>query len=463
MRPFDFMVPFWGKRYREYFVNFCLPSLLAPNNLALLRAEDGHRFLIATTVEDWNAIERLPIMLTLRSHATPVWIEVADPVQASATAGYARYVLTIRHQNYCQKKLLDAGFAGGGYGSLVFPDQIYSDSMVACLKKWVAAGYQLVIMPAMRQVEEDVLHDLSNLGFLPHGIELSVMGKPLSIPQRVLADLAVRHLHPEMAAYNQDKAPSLPTAMPFLYWPMADDGLILHSFQADTRLIDFAFLPANHTECLDHGIVENVYFRDNFSHCERVHVVQDSDEFILVSLTPRAVNWAPAAEQAEHLPRWAAELRRLATIRESMRFYAAANHDVIRRDLFRLPIRWRGGELGPAWLEQEQRIGRLINRAVGDYYKVSTPPNKARFPSRSTWLDLLLAAYALRASLLQRHASLKARCGIVSGQLREAARRLFLALRGDAAARRWLIWRTQVAWRRLQGHVDHPPRPDVSG
>src|SRR5439155_2535037 len=108
MRPFDFMVPFWGKRYREYFVDLCLPSLLAPNNLPSLRVEDGHRFLIATTIEDWNAIERLPIMDELRRYAAPVWIAVSGPPSESQAGSYARYQSTIQHQNSCQRKLLEA-------------------------------------------------------------------------------------------------------------------------------------------------------------------------------------------------------------------------------------------------------------------------------------------------------------------------------------------------------------------
>ena len=75
-RPFYFMVPFWGERYRRYFTDNLLASLLAPNNLPLLRAEDGHRFLLATTREDWDAIIDLPIMARMRPHVTPTLIEI---------------------------------------------------------------------------------------------------------------------------------------------------------------------------------------------------------------------------------------------------------------------------------------------------------------------------------------------------------------------------------------------------
>jgi hypothetical protein len=54
MQPFDFIVSLWGERYRNYFVDRCLPTLLAEGNFPVLRASEGHRLLIATTQADWQ-------------------------------------------------------------------------------------------------------------------------------------------------------------------------------------------------------------------------------------------------------------------------------------------------------------------------------------------------------------------------------------------------------------------------
>ena len=56
-RPFYFLLSLWGEKYRNYFVDRCLPTLLAPGNFPVLRAADGHRLLIATTRSDWEAME----------------------------------------------------------------------------------------------------------------------------------------------------------------------------------------------------------------------------------------------------------------------------------------------------------------------------------------------------------------------------------------------------------------------
>jgi hypothetical protein len=44
--------------------------MLAPGNLPRLEAADGHRFLIAAPIEDWDAIEHLPVMERAREHVT---------------------------------------------------------------------------------------------------------------------------------------------------------------------------------------------------------------------------------------------------------------------------------------------------------------------------------------------------------------------------------------------------------
>jgi hypothetical protein len=181
--------------------------------------------------------------------------------------------------------------------------------------------------------------------------------------------------------------------------------------------------------------------------------VEDSDEFTLVSLTRRRVNWAPPAYRGSKAG-WLQELRRIANIRRSMQFFAGANRAVLRRDLFRVPIRWHSGDLDEAWQNEEERIERQITRAVGDFYLISQPPYRDRFPSRATFLD----AFAAAQTLLRKTGS---RANTFLSRALELSRRIALVLTGNPDARRWLIWRMHVLWQRVQGQNTHPPRPDV--
>ena len=274
-RPFFFMVPFWGERYRRYFVDILLPSLLAPNNLALLRGKQGHRFLLATTREDWNAIVDLPIMVRLREHAPPVFIEIPNPAHDTAPGSTS----AILHQNVAQERLVSAAFEAGAYGSLYSPDCIISDGAVASLIKHARAGHRLVLCPALRQSEGAALADLARLGYLSAHSHSSETGAPISIPQRVLAGLMVRHLHPEMAIFEEGAAGQPPLAS-FRYWRLPNQaGIILHTFHGAPMLMDYGTVDRHDVSCLEHHSFEDVYVARNFGGLGEFQVVQDSDEF----------------------------------------------------------------------------------------------------------------------------------------------------------------------------------------
>jgi hypothetical protein len=307
--------------------------------------------------------------------------------------------------------------------------------MIASVIKRARAGHHVVIGVAMRQVEEDALDHLRAKAYLPKDARLSFTAGRMSIPQREMAQITAAHLHPEMDLYDHGQ-PAPPFVSPFHYWRVPGGrGIILHTFFAPMLpLIDFAVVPPNHAECLDASDIAKDYVSKNFTDWSRIGVVQDSDEWACISLTPRAANLS-AAYTAARAPRWWLQLRRLSNLRESMRAYVGS--DMVRRELFRLPIRWHSGDLDHVWRNEEQRIEKLIDRAVRN--------------KRIDWVTF--ADRGLRTS------SLMCRRGI--SETRELARRFWLAARGNEPAKRWLSWRVNVLWRRLQGHTTHPPRPEV--
>jgi len=464
-RPFYFMVPFWGERYRNYFVDLCLPSLLSPNNISLLRVEDGHCFLIATTREDWQAIEHLPIMERLRQHAMPTLIEIDLGIQSPTSAdgeASAKYASVLQYLTPCLKKLLEAAYCARAYGFQLCPDTLFSDGIVASLLKYAQAGYHLVLCPALRQTEEAVLVDLQKRGLLPERERLSMTGQALTIPPRLMADLFVRHLHPEMWIYEED-GPPLPHISPFHYWRVPGNrGIILHTFYGGPILMDFEVVADKHSECLERGDFESVYYNENFAN-RNIHIIQDSDEVCMVSLTPEKVNFSlPTTEKPR--AKWMKKYEQLHNIRESMWYYVGRNHDAVRRDLFHLPIRWHVADLDEDWLKEEQRIDRLIDQAVGEYYRISRPPNTHRFPSK---LKLRLDPRTLLGKLIHwvffiMPVMLAAWSRFVNGVIvvvRVIARRIGLALHGDKVALRWWGWRLRKLGARLAGQPFHEPRP----
>src|SRR5262245_59085189 len=75
-RVFHFIVVLWGERFRTYFFEYCVPSLLSAKNIPSLRTSRRNKFLIATRPEDWDAMLRTPIFGVLSRYIDPVYIEI---------------------------------------------------------------------------------------------------------------------------------------------------------------------------------------------------------------------------------------------------------------------------------------------------------------------------------------------------------------------------------------------------
>src|SRR5262245_25223165 len=125
---FCFMLVVWGERYRRYFSDYCLPSLLAPNNIPCIANKRDSKFAIATTPEDWAELTKLDVFKLLKSHIEPVLLELqpftaVDPEMMEMSSGHKKMlVMSSGH-----KKLSNCAFATRSFGININPDSIYSD------------------------------------------------------------------------------------------------------------------------------------------------------------------------------------------------------------------------------------------------------------------------------------------------------------------------------------------------
>src|SRR5205807_10287925 len=107
----------------------------------------------------------------------------------------------------------------------------------------------------------------------------------------------------------------------FRIWRVAQDrGILLHTFFIIPILMDYSVLHPDHTACLDHEMIENVYVSTNFRNCGAVHIVRDSDEFMVLTITPKATDHAVRTPGRQRfLVR--REYDQLVDLRRSYRFY----------------------------------------------------------------------------------------------------------------------------------------------
>jgi hypothetical protein len=430
-RPLYFMVALWGEKYRLAFVERCLCSLLAEGNLPLLRTSDGHRLLIATTADDWQAMESSPVMARVRTFVTPVFVEVGYPAGQAAQPGSDA---VIRHHAKCLRLLCETAFRDSAYGSVVFPDTIYSTGAVAALLDYAAAGHRLVLCSALRQTEEDVMAELTNAGHLPETNNETGSTAPLRITQREMADLAVRHLHPEVAIYDWDSHDAPPLCAHRFWRVPFRSGLIIRTFYGVPVLMDYAAIKSHNTECLNEDIFENVYVKSNFAKCGGLHVVQDSDEFMLLSLTEGHIghHHVPAKVQSP----WLRDLLRKCGLRASMNHFVGRPRDALKAALFNSPIRWHADDLDTVWAAREREISATLCAWIGDYGTVQQPSG-IRFPSRWTPWPRRIAGNLYLAYVQSPRAHLYMHYLTV---IADALRR-----RNNAAARLWAAIRRRLS------------------
>ena len=345
-RPFFFMVPFWGERYRRYFLELLLPSLLAPGNLPQLRSADDHRFLIATTDEDWNAIADHPLMVRLAAHAPALHVQIPPPDAPTAPGATS----AILHQNLAQKRLVEFAWHYRAKGCLFSPDCIISDGMVLALVRRAARGETLVRCPALRHKEETCLAELAN--YRP-----TDPSAPLVVPPRALADMMVRNLHPEVAIFEEGHPAQMPIA-PLVYWRIPG-GMVMHNLYAAPVLMDYSAIDRHDTNCLKDHIFEEDYVARNFADCP-LNVVTDSDEFCILSVTPAAEWAAPIAPTVKR-----SRFMQRCSIAASLVLNGHGLRQ--RRELFRQPIIWHDGDIDKA---VTNKIARIVSPAFRPHYRL---------------------------------------------------------------------------------------------
>jgi hypothetical protein len=424
MRPLHLMVAFWGARYRDYLVDLCIPSLLAPGNLSILSAEDGHKFFFATTDEDWNEIQRLPIIKRLAQHARPVHVRI----EAFSSKNYQEI---IRHEQAAFRLLLEAAYSTAAFGCLLSPDVLASDGTIECLLDRVRKGAQLVLCPALRQIEAPVLSELTELGILNTGVRLSHTGGDIVIPKRIVGGLLARHIHPELFHFEEgaDNQPVEPPP-PFRYW-RCKRGLILHTFFGTPVLIDFSCVPHDHTACLDRDhTFESTYVSTHFAGSTSIHVIRDSDECGLLSLTPYKEFYRPKIA-----PNWANSIH---NIRHAYIAYTRNGDDWVRSKVGSSVTRWHDTNLSWRWFRWERSIRRLLEESIGDFLKDGSK-RRRRVPYGQH--QPLIGQWIYSLGFVGKH--------------------LYRGVKGHKDSQRWLRWALRKRVAILARRSFDEPRPQI--
>ena len=149
-RPIYFIIVFWGERFRDYFLRYCVPSLLSPGNLPSLSTKLPSKFLIVTRPDDWTALNADAglIFNALSHHIEPVYLEI-DACPPGRTG--------CQHMGVGHRLACELAHRDKAYATIITPDSMLSDGSVARLQELAHSGTQLVLTAALRFGEEPFL------------------------------------------------------------------------------------------------------------------------------------------------------------------------------------------------------------------------------------------------------------------------------------------------------------------
>ncbi len=260
------LLPVWGIRYIKQFIDFGLPTLLAPGNLPAVAKSLPSTLVILTSADDAAILRGHPAIQYL-STICDVEFELVDDLitgdnySTTITLAYARGVRA------AGDAMRDTCFF------FLISDYLMADGSLANVLSRIQAGASGVLAGNFQVVERE-----AEIPFYPRFDQ----GTPeLVIHSRDLMRWALGHLHP-MTAANMANFPLCHSAHSNrLFWRVDENTLIgrfylMHMICIRPEVDEFVI----GSSC-DYSFIPELCPSDN------VDVITDSDEYLVVEMQPR--------------------------------------------------------------------------------------------------------------------------------------------------------------------------------
>ena len=363
--PFYFVVTFWGERYRNWFVRYALASLLAPNNIPAIDNLDACKFLISTTKEDWNALQKEPLFKKLKKIISVHHLSNEAPEEAEHK--YAR--MSRGHKSLLEKCFKDRACAIYLACATLFPD-----GSVQAAQELVRQGKKVVLCTAIRFNLDGIDQELRERG-------LFVDGQPLILSRREASYIGLRNFHPESEAgrFEAGNFGALHQShgrrdfATCCWFDVKDeDGIIIYTHNWAPFSINFSAIEKHDTTVLDVWAVDGDYIHKNFPSAQigdDIYVVTDSDEIILLGMTPGDEMVPPSEPES---------IKTLPIIGYWVRG-CIINHvyydkwvDPLRRSIYPTPVIWHANDINQRYILERRRSKKIILRFTYADFNPST-------------------------------------------------------------------------------------------
>lgn len=253
---FCFVLPVWNTQYVNFFLDYALPSQLAPGNLECMYGTDSE-YLIYTFARDIPVIESHPLFKRL-SNLMPVrFFTVEDNVTDHRLRAAECFQEGINHAQYI-----------GAVVIIIVPDVLYSRGSFKFMLQQLAKGYKAMLAPC-HSVEITQGSALVSKFTDVNGV--------ISLSGRDCIDIVLRAMHGNTKnKFYLGEGNLMPGSM---CWYVGEQGILSHSFHLHPFMAQLNVSNKKFAGSIDRDFLIGVC-----PNPDDIYVVQDTDDFCLFEM-----------------------------------------------------------------------------------------------------------------------------------------------------------------------------------
>ena len=308
IKQITLLMPVWGYQFIGRFLEFCLPTLLAPNNIPAIARELPCRFVLLSSVADEPIIRSHPAWQKLERHCVCEIRSIDDLI----TQGNHTATITLAFERALRQSgdaMRDTCFI------FLMSDYLVADGSLKTVLRKIETGAGAVLAGNFQIIAEDAAP------LLRRRLDLEL--HEIVLPPRDLVRWSLAHLHPATVANIVNFGLTHNAHTNRLFWRVDESCLIgrfylMHPIAIHPETNDFVV-----GSSWDYSFVPELCPSGNIA------ALTDSDDYLVVELQRRDYEWenlrpgpVVAAKLAQSLAEWTTDYHRR-NVTQTVVFHAA--------------------------------------------------------------------------------------------------------------------------------------------
>ena len=308
VKQITLLMPVWGYQFIGRFLEFCLPTLLAPNNIPAIARQLPCRFVLLSSVADEPIIRSHPAWQKLERHCACEIRSIDDLI----THGNHTATITLAFERALRQSgdaIRDTCFI------FLMSDYLVADGSLKTALHKVQTGAGAVLAGNFQIIAEDAAPLLRQ--------RIDLESHEIVLPPRDLVRWSLAHLHPATVANIVNFGLSHNAHTNRLFWRVDENCLIgrfylMHPIAIHPETSDFVVASS-----WDYSFVPELCPTGNIA------TLTDSDDYLVVELQRRDYEWenlrpgpVVAADLAQSLAEWTTDYHRR-NVAQTVVFHAA--------------------------------------------------------------------------------------------------------------------------------------------